>query len=89
MCIGLIYQGGTDLSGIDGLLIVEAIGFGCTGISTAVLSNDLAVSITSSVQVCCILFVSKLTPVLVGGNHEQKKKYLGKMVEAPLQAVCE
>jgi len=25
--------------------------------------------------------------VLVGGNHEQKKKYFGKIVEAPIKAV--
>ena len=26
-------------------------------------------------------------PVLVGGNHEQKKKYLGRMIEEPLHCV--
>ncbi|XP_065916954.1 medium-chain specific acyl-CoA dehydrogenase, mitochondrial-like [Dysidea avara] len=67
-CIPVEY-GGTGMSGMDGMLIVEAIAYGCSGISTAILSNDLA-----------------LTPVLVGGNHEQKKKYFGKMVEAPIQA---
>jgi len=36
-------QGGAGLSGLDGILIVEALAYGCTGISTAIVSNDLAV----------------------------------------------
>lgn len=27
-------------------------------------------------------------PVILAGNKEQKKKYLGRMVEEPLMAVC-
>ena len=27
-------------------------------------------------------------PVILAGNKEQRKKYLGRMVEEPLMAVC-
>ena len=33
------------------------------------------------------LFILQITPVMVGGNHEQKKKYLGKLTEEYLPAV--
>lgn len=64
--------GGSGLSVLDAVLIAEKIAYGCTGIQTAILSNDLG---------AC--------PVVVGGNHEQKKKYLGRLTEEPLHcAYC-
>jgi len=27
-------------------------------------------------------------PVIIGGNKEQQKKYLGRLIEEPLVAVC-
>jgi len=33
------------------------------------------------------LFILQITPVMVGGNHEQKKKYLGKLTEEYLPVV--
>jgi len=36
----------------------------------------------------CILFFHKEMPIILAGNNEQKKKYLGRMVEEPLMAVC-
>ena len=32
------------MSAVDGILISEAVAYGCTGIMTALFSNDLAVS---------------------------------------------
>lgn len=64
--------GGNGLSTLDGVLITEKLAYGCTGIQTAILANDLG---------SC--------PVIVGGNDEQKKKYLGRLTEEPLHcAYC-
>lgn len=64
--------GGSDLGGVDGVVVAEQLAYGCSGITTALLSNDLGEC-----------------PVLVGGSHEQKKKYLGRMTEEPLHcAYC-
>lgn len=35
-----------------------------------------------------IFFFNKEMPIILAGNKEQKKKYLGRMVEEPLMAVC-
>jgi len=34
-----------------------------------------------------IFFFHKEMPIILAGNKEQKKKYLGRMVEEPLMAV--
>lgn len=34
-------------------------------------------------------FISQEMPVIIAGNHEQKKKYLGRMTEEPLMCVSE
>ncbi|XP_054155348.1 medium-chain specific acyl-CoA dehydrogenase, mitochondrial-like [Oppia nitens] len=54
--------GGPGLSLFDTCLIGEALGYGCTGIGTAISSNSLPQS-----------------PVILFGNHEQKKEFLGQM----------
>jgi acyl-CoA dehydrogenase len=56
--------GGLGLSTTDGVLLEEQLGWGCTGVATAITANTLA-------QV----------PVIVAGNEEQKKKYLGRFAE--------
>ena len=56
-CVGLVYEGGTGMSGMDGMLIVEAIAYGCSGISTAILSNDLAVSAVYAFVCVCVLLL--------------------------------
>lgn len=61
--------GGPGLGILDGCIIGEEFAYGCTGISTAILANDLAEA-----------------PVAVAGTEEQKKKYLGRLTEAPIQA---
>lgn len=61
--------GGSGLSELDHVLLVEEIAFGCTGIQTSITANTLAA-----------------TPILVAGNEEQKKKYLGSVVKAPIFA---
>ncbi|KAI6661127.1 Medium-chain specific acyl-CoA dehydrogenase, mitochondrial isoform X1 [Oopsacas minuta] len=61
--------GGLGLQNLDSVLVGEALSFGCTGMSTAILANGLAEM-----------------PVIIAGNEEQKKKYLGRMTEEPLIA---
>uniref|UniRef100_H2ZID2 Medium-chain specific acyl-CoA dehydrogenase, mitochondrial n=1 Tax=Ciona savignyi TaxID=51511 RepID=H2ZID2_CIOSA len=58
---------GMDFGSMEGCLIAEELAYGCSGISTAVLANDLAQA-----------------PVIYAGNKEQRKKYLGRMIEEPL-----
>ncbi|XP_063915004.1 medium-chain specific acyl-CoA dehydrogenase, mitochondrial-like isoform X2 [Zophobas morio] len=59
--------GGLGQSVFNICLTGEEIAFGCTGIFTAIDSNNL----------------SQL-PLVIAGNKEQQKKYLGRMVEEPL-----
>lgn len=61
--------GGAGLGMIECVLAGEALSYGCSGISTAILANGLAEA-----------------PVILAGNEEQKKKYLGRMTESPLIA---
>jgi len=64
--------GGLALGVLTECLICEEMGYGCTGISTALLANSLGEM-----------------PVIIAGNHEQKKNFLGRMTEEPLQcAYC-
>ncbi|KAI9322229.1 acyl-CoA dehydrogenase/oxidase [Dichotomocladium elegans] len=61
--------GGMGLGVVDSAIISEELGYGCTGIQTAIEANNLAEA-----------------PLIVAANEEQKKKYLGRMTEAPLMA---
>lgn len=61
--------GGMGLGVLDGCIITEEMGYGCTGIATAMEANALASA-----------------PVIVAGNDEQKKMFLGRLVEEPLFA---
>jgi acyl-CoA dehydrogenase len=58
-CIPAEY-GGVGFSALDGVLISETLAWGCMGINTSFMANDLA-----------------LLPIAIGGNEEQKKKWLG------------
>ena len=57
-CIPAEY-GGSGFSAIDGIVISEALAYGCMGMNTSFMANDLA-----------------LLPIVIGGNDEQKKKFL-------------
>ncbi|KAI2802188.1 hypothetical protein RDWZM_010368 [Blomia tropicalis] len=59
--------GGMGLSLLDHCLIEEKIGYGCTGIGTAISANALGQA-----------------PVILFGNEEQKKEYLGRLTAEPL-----
>ncbi|MFN8598188.1 MAG: acyl-CoA dehydrogenase family protein [Anaerolineae bacterium] len=48
-------------------LVCEELAWGCTGISTTIMINNLAA-----------------IPIIVAGNDEQKKKWLGAMCEGQL-----
>ena len=39
-----IYLGGSGLGGVDVVVITEQLAYGCTGVQTAILANDLGVS---------------------------------------------
>lgn len=57
-CIPAEY-GGSGFTAVDGVIISEALAYGCMGMNTSFMANDLA-----------------LLPIVIGGNEEQKKKYL-------------
>jgi acyl-CoA dehydrogenase len=56
--------GGLGLSALDTCIIEEELAWGCTGITTSMTCNGLA-----------------LTPVLVAGTDEQKKKFVAPFAE--------
>ena len=62
-CIPAEY-GGAGFSTIDSMIITEALAYGCLGMNTAIMANDLA-----------------LLPIVIGGNDEQKKKFLTPFTE--------
>jgi acyl-CoA dehydrogenase len=62
-CIPAEY-GGTGFSAVDGVIISEALAYGCMGMNTSFMANDLA-----------------LLPIVIGGSHEQKKKFLTPFTE--------
>ncbi|XP_044760797.1 probable medium-chain specific acyl-CoA dehydrogenase, mitochondrial [Coccinella septempunctata] len=61
--------GGMNNSVFTGCLVAEELGYGCTGIATALEATGLG-----------------QTPVIIAGNKEQQKKYLGRLLEEPLLA---
>ncbi len=67
-CIPTEY-GGNGLTLLDAVTIGEALAYGCMGMHTSIMCNDLA-----------------LTPIVVGGTHEQKEKFLKPFTEKPLLA---
>jgi acyl-CoA dehydrogenase len=56
--------GGVGFSNIDGVTISECLAYGCMGINTGMMANDLA-----------------LLPIIIGGNEEQKKRWLTPFTE--------
>ena len=62
-CIPAEY-GGAGFTGVDGVIIGESLAYGCMGMNTSFMANDLA-----------------LLPIVIGGNHEQKKKFLTPFTE--------
>src|SRR5690606_8304891 len=57
-CIPTEY-GGNGFSTLDSMIITEALAYGCLGMNTIIMANDLA-----------------LLPIVIGGNEEQKKRFL-------------
>lgn len=62
-CIPSEY-GGAGFSHLDAAVIGESLAYGCMGINTSFMANDLA-----------------LLPIVIGGNHEQKEKFLRPFTE--------
>lgn len=64
--------GGTGFSTLDSMIITESLAYGCLGMNTAIMANDLA-----------------LLPIVIGGNDQQKKKYLTPFTESyKIAAFC-
>lgn len=63
-CIPTEY-GGNGFSAMDSMVITEALAYGCMGMNTAIMANDLA-----------------LLPIVIGGNDEQKKRFLTPFTES-------
>jgi acyl-CoA dehydrogenase len=56
--------GGPGFSILDQVIITEEISYGCVGMGTSMMANDLA-----------------LTPIIVAGNDEQKKRFVKPFTE--------
>lgn len=70
-CIPTEY-GGNGFTAVDSMLITEALAYGCMGMNTAIMANDLA-----------------LLPIVIGGSHEQKLKFLKPFTESyKIAAFC-
>lgn len=70
-CIPSQY-GGNGFSAVDSMIITEALAYGCMGMNTAIMANDLA-----------------LLPIVIGGNDEQKKRFLTPFTESyKIAAFC-
>ena len=70
-CIPAEY-GGNGFSAVDSMIITEALAYGCMGMNTAIMANDLA-----------------LLPIVIGGNDEQKKRFLTPFTESyKIAAFC-
>jgi acyl-CoA dehydrogenase len=64
--------GGVGLSALDAALVVEQLAWGCAGMATSIMANDLG-----------------LTPILVAGSEEQKRRWLGRLTQSfQLVAFC-
>ena len=64
--------GGNGFSAVDSMIITEALAYGCMGMNTAIMANDLA-----------------LLPIVIGGNQEQKKRFLTPFTESyKIAAFC-
>lgn len=70
-CIPTEY-GGNGFTAIDSIIITESLAYGCMGMNTAIMANDLA-----------------LLPIVIGGNEEQKKRFLTPFTESyKIAAFC-
>ncbi len=64
--------GGNGFTAVDSMIITEALAYGCMGMNTAIMANDLA-----------------LLPIVIGGNEEQKKRFLTPFTESyKIAAFC-
>lgn len=81
--------GGLGLDNFTTCLIAEELAYGCTGIMTALEASSLGVSIINRHKNDLYLLFScafQQTPIILAANTEQKKKYLGRLIEEPLVA---
>ena len=70
-CIPTEYNG-NGFTALDSMIITEALAYGCMGMNTAIMANDLA-----------------LLPIVIGGTHDQKEKFLKPFTESyKIAAFC-
>jgi acyl-CoA dehydrogenase len=70
-CIPTEY-GGNGFTSLDSMIITESLAYGCMGMNTAIMANDLA-----------------LLPIVIGGSHAQKEKFLKPFTESyKIAAFC-
>lgn len=70
-CIPSEY-GGNGLTLLDAVTVGEGLAYGCMGMYTSIMCNDLA-----------------LAPIVIGGSHEQKEKFLRPFTQSPkLASFC-
>lgn len=60
--------------------------WGCTGIQTALEATGLGQTPGTNFQISKKIKIKILFSVILSGNLEQKKKYLGRLLEEPLVA---
>lgn len=79
-----------EISIFDGCLVTEELAYGCSGINAAITIDGISVRILTH-QICGFETYDKNTfqqgPLIIAGNTEQKKKYLGRKIEEPLLCV--
>jgi acyl-CoA dehydrogenase len=74
-----------ELGLVNTHIATEYGGLGLGVLDGAIISEELAYGCTG-IQTAIEANGLAEAPVIVAGNHEQKKKYLGRMTEAPLMA---
>ena len=89
--------GGMGLHTVEACVINEELAYGCSGMSTAIEANSLAQMPVSSFArrmmrrkvraqiLTSPLFAAPCSQVILAGSDAIKKKYLGRMTEAPLK----
>lgn len=83
--------GGLGMGVFDGCLVTEELAYGCTGILLAIEGTGLGVCnqphlIFFFQKFVTTFFFLQQTPISIAGSAEQKKKYLGRLIEEPLLA---
>lgn len=80
-----VFEAGWELGLVNPTVPEEYGGAGLDELDNALIAEQLAYGCTG-IQTSMLANTLALTPILLAGSHEQKKKYLGMLTEAPLFA---